>query len=154
MVTIRALLRGLPAIGCLAWFDGESFYLQAHDNEVAIGKDKAGTYYYSSDWMHLDACARIVDCSVLLSAGDTIRFNIKSHKYDILPSFVPPMQHLMELTKKGNKTKKTKKTKKRGKWWLNDFERKAANTDPFYYDDTAEKWAGVDGWEEYAKQYD
>jgi hypothetical protein len=140
----QAAFAGIAGYWALAWFDGESFYLQSHNNEVAIGKDKSGTWYYSSDWTHLDACVKIVDCMTLLGAGETIRFSIKSGKYETLAPFT------QVVTKKA---KKARKGKRSSKWWLNEFEEKATNSDPFFYD-SCERWEGVDKWEQYAKQYD
>jgi asparagine synthetase B (glutamine-hydrolysing) len=73
----------------LAWFDGESFYLQAHDNEVWIGRDKTGTWYYSSDSRHLLACAGELDCIECIGWGKTIRFDRKYREYQVCPDFVP-----------------------------------------------------------------
>lgn len=72
----------------LAWFDGESFFLQAHDNEVWIGRDKRGTWYYSSDYTHLAACAGKLDSVDCIDGGRTIRFDVKCRKYRSCKSFV------------------------------------------------------------------
>jgi glutamine phosphoribosylpyrophosphate amidotransferase len=79
----------LEGYWALAWFDGESFYLQSHDNEVYIGRDKKGVWYYSSEYVHLLACAGKLDCMDCLFNGRTIRFNIKCREFEDCPSYIP-----------------------------------------------------------------
>jgi hypothetical protein len=133
-------LADISGYWALSWFDGEAFYLQSYRNEIAIGCDDRGTWYYSSDWTHLDACVRITSAMQLLSNGDTIRFNIKSRKFETLPNFVA--------------TPTTPKRQKRKHSALVELTDESVNTDPFYYDENADKWRGVDEWAEYAKEYD
>jgi hypothetical protein len=57
----------------LSWFDGESFYLQAYGNAVALGLHK-GAWYYSSDIAHLKACAGALSEVSILEWGDTVKF--------------------------------------------------------------------------------
>jgi hypothetical protein len=70
----------------LTWFDGAALYLQAHQNEIAVGRTKSGTFYYSSDYDHLAAC---VDCEeeFLLTDGATVKFDCKGVLTE-LPNFV------------------------------------------------------------------
>lgn len=72
----------------LAWFDGESFWLQAHDNKVSIGKAPDGVWYYSSDRAHLSAAAGSLTDVLTLENGATIRFSAGNPSYDVMPVFV------------------------------------------------------------------
>ena len=135
----------------LSWFDGESFYLQSHKNEVAIGRDAYGVWYYSSDWKHLEACARIVDNFTLLGHGDTIRFTIKTRKFQIVTPFRSRVVTMNSREKRkarraANKAVKGTIAEKR------ENAENACNTDPFYYDDD-ERWAGVDDYSNYVRDY-
>lgn len=71
----------------LTWFDGDAFYMQGHENVIAIGRDASGTYYYSSDGAHLRAASGIADISEVRD-GCTIRFRAGCAEYDILPALV------------------------------------------------------------------
>ena len=57
----------------VAWFDGEAFYLQVHNGEIAVGQ-KDGCYYYSSSKSHLAACIGANDTIVNLKEGQTLKF--------------------------------------------------------------------------------
>jgi hypothetical protein len=70
----------------LTWFDGERFYIQAFGAEIAIAR-KGRTWYYSSDWRHLDAVAKFDDCAAVLDFGDTIAFDCKGGDYETLAPF-------------------------------------------------------------------
>ena len=136
----------------LTWFDGESFYLQSHNNEIALGRDNRGVWYYSSDWTHLEACVRITDHFTLLNNGGTIRFNIKCGKFERLPDFRSnvgaTIGFLLEDSRGDRKGRKRRKHKK----GTQAARMEELNTDPFYYDED-EKWAGVDHWSEYIREY-
>ena len=150
----------------LSWFDGESFYLQAHKNEIAIGCDEFGVWYYSSDWQHLEAAARIVDNFDLIANGETICFNIKCKKFHRMPAFksaiIPAVSVIKSYpsvpqTARGRR-KERRKLRKQNK---TEFALKAENTDPFYYDDceggssfNERDVCGVpDAWEDYVKEF-
>lgn len=45
----------------LTWFDGDDFYVQAHDNEIWFASDDFGVYYYSSDDEHLESATGLTD---------------------------------------------------------------------------------------------
>lgn len=72
----------------LTWFDGDFLYLQAFDNEICIGRDKYGNWYYSSDWKHLEACTGSLCNIARISDGVTIRFSPNVHEYERQPTFV------------------------------------------------------------------
>lgn len=58
----------------LAWFDGQYFYLMAHDIDIAVGWVD-GAWYYSSDWLHLEAACGEVEELHILDKGCVIRFD-------------------------------------------------------------------------------
>ncbi len=101
----------------LQWFDGCNFYLQAHDNQIAIGRADDGNYYYSSDEWHLAACiGRKVKLQVI-DKGATIRFSVNSGEYQVMPTFrsalkVKTMHNKRYLTGTLTVAKKPKKAKK------------------------------------------
>jgi len=70
----------------LTWFDGNDFFMQAHDNDVYVCKAD-GAYYYSSDDEHLAACVGKRKM-LRLTSGATIRFKSGGNGYDPLPDFV------------------------------------------------------------------
>ena len=71
----------------LAWFDGAELYLQAHGNEIALGLDSHGIWYYTSDWQHLEsAVGRLMDF-VVLEKGATVKFDCKHPTYTQTPDF-------------------------------------------------------------------
>lgn len=72
----------------LTWFDGEAFYLQAHDNTICIGRDSFNNWYYSSEWKHLEACTGPLHNIAIISEGATIRFTLKNQMYERQPTFV------------------------------------------------------------------
>ena len=126
----------LDGYWALAWFDGESFYLQAHDNEVWIGRDKSGTWYYSSDCNHLVAAAGKLDCVECLSWGRTIRFDVKCRKYESCPDFVSAFYD---------------------DWtgWKEETEEEARAANPYYDDfEEGDRWARFADFDAYTKQYD
>jgi len=105
----------------LAWFDGQDFFLQAHDNEIWLGKDRRGTWYYSSDGYHLDVCVGKMDFVRCLRGGQTISFNVKSRKYKNCRRF------------------------KATPYWF-DVETVETKSDPSCIDD---RWGQLSVWEEY-----
>ena len=134
-------LGGVRGSWALSWFDGECFYLQAHNQAIAIGQADNGTWYYSSDLQHLLAAAGFLNKITILQNNATIRFNIKSQEFERLPDLI-----IAKLTKA------EKKAKRRLKQQFMGFETHAArikraedNPDPFNIDneDSAEdkgKW--------------
>jgi hypothetical protein len=71
----------------LSWFDGHSFYLQAHENEIAIGKAADGAFYYSSDKAHLAACIGGAASIRILDKGATLRFTSTTLDGADMPTF-------------------------------------------------------------------
>lgn len=134
----------------LSWFDGTFFYLQAHDNDIAVGCDRRGTWYYSSDWMHLEACASPRKIRIL-SRGNTLRFSASGGK-ERLPKFVSTARYL--------KFDKSRTNGKRGNRGASGRSRKdEGRTDPFYYADDPlyaeyNDWSRLSDWHEYANHYD
>ena len=129
----------------LSWFDGCSFYLQAHGGEVSIGCDAFGNWYYSSDWHHLEACTGPLCKTATISNGGTIRFGIKSREYEILPAFVSTVPSVWW----GLTEKKEKKGKKAQTGLAETTEE---SDDPFYVkDDESESWARAVAWEDYTE---
>lgn len=133
----------------LTWFDGATFYLQAHKNEIAIGRD-GGAWYYSSDWSHLDAsCGQLNDIR-LLSDGATIAFDCKSRKPRDLPRFiscapsaVSKSQYAMTSGKPAKRSKRSKRSKRK---------QSRAESDPFYVS-TDEREAWLESWDMYSAEY-
>lgn len=70
----------------LTWFDGDAFYIQAHENDIWLGQDKRGTFYYSSDYYHLAAATGISE-SWCISNGMTLRFRAGGTAFEELPAF-------------------------------------------------------------------
>jgi hypothetical protein len=66
--------KGIKGYWVLTWFDGQFFYLQAHDNKLTLARI-GQTWYYSSDKEHLKACIGKADEWLTLENGATIRFN-------------------------------------------------------------------------------
>jgi hypothetical protein len=87
-------LENLSGYWGLSWFDGQNFWLQAHNNEIAIGR-LGKTFYYSSDWSHLRACCGTMQDETILSDGATLKFDCKG----------------------GMRQTKNFKSKARGEWW-------------------------------------
>jgi hypothetical protein len=71
----------------LTWFDGDSFYIGAHDNEVYLGRASDGVWYYSSEKAHLEACADVSKPECIWG-GRVIRFRAGCDMYDELPEFI------------------------------------------------------------------
>jgi len=64
----------------VAWFDGESFYLQVHNGSISVGLDKNGCCYYSSARSHLAACIGYNAKIRELAEGQTLKFTFKGGK--------------------------------------------------------------------------
>lgn len=145
----------------LAWFDGSDFYLQAHGNEVAVGRDDKGTWYFSSDWTHLDACARPTRNFLILDRGATIRFNCKSRKYETMPALVSVVRDARWESLKSVTSGKAGKSSCAGKTGSAKPDTHAAriesaekSADPFHVEnETDEAWARLDEWDEYTAEY-
>jgi asparagine synthetase B (glutamine-hydrolysing) len=71
----------------LAWFDGAEFYLQAHGNEIALGLDSRGVWYYTSDWQHLESAVGRLTDFVIIERGATVKFDCKHLEYTQTPDF-------------------------------------------------------------------
>lgn len=63
----------------LSWFDGCNFWLQAYDNEIAVGFDDEGNVYYSSDYIHLEACVVGMGHYEILKDGNTLKFAVNGN---------------------------------------------------------------------------
>jgi hypothetical protein len=106
----------------LTWFDGSAFYIQAHDNDVYVGKAADGAWYYSSDKMHLLACIGSASRVEYIGDGRTIKFNGEGD-FEELPAFKSvvrmPFIWNRSATATDGKRKKRKKSKKAdSKVWL------------------------------------
>lgn len=105
----------------LAWFDGKSLYLSAHENTIYAARASDGNWYYSSDQAHLAACIGPDREFVKIADGDTIRFDADVPDYTLLPKFVSSVK--IRFVRKDSRTtgvgygwpetKATKKSKKR-----------------------------------------
>ena len=153
----QTALQNVRGYWALTWFDGARFYLQAHRNEIAIGRDRRGVWYYSSDWTHLDACARVAKTE-LLKDGDTIAFDIKG-KLTRLPKFESKTRAEIVIWKEREPGKGStlddrlfgfddkaiasakRRDKRRARRNHKDVLVELDERDPFYYDDDTEKWA-------------
>jgi hypothetical protein len=140
----------------LAWFDGASFYLQAHKNEIAIGRD-GGTWYYSSDWKHLEAaCGQLNDIR-LLSDGATIAFDCKARKPRELPRFISCVKTYVSgaqraLTSGTTSGTTSAPTSTRSKRKRKKARKHREDVDPFYVsDDDRQAW--LDEWDMYSSEY-
>jgi glutamine phosphoribosylpyrophosphate amidotransferase len=128
----------------LTWFDGSDFYLQSHCNDIAIGRDKYGVWYYSSDYRHLDACARPTRNLRVISNGETIRFTCKLGKYTECAKFRSTVRIVKVV-----KSIKTSKADKTGTTPKTD----CAENDPFYVGDDKGAWSRADDWSEYTEEF-
>ena len=72
----------------LTWFDGQHFYISAHDNSVYVGRATGGSvWYYSSDREHLTACIGPSDTIERITDGRTIRFAATDRTFTEMPVF-------------------------------------------------------------------
>lgn len=134
----------------LTWFDGAAFYLQAHKNTIAIGCDEKGTWYYSSEAVHLDACVRLTRQFVVLEKGDTVRFNAKTIKPEFLKRFESTLPvFTAPATVKRVKAKRDKSTDTAISYQYDPIRDKW--DDPFHVE---EKGAWSDDWDAYVREYE
>jgi hypothetical protein len=84
----QAALAEIDGYWGLSWHDGESFYLQAHDNTICLAQASNGVWYYSSDPDHLGACMGFAVSARLLEKGQTVRFCNGSAEAHDAPLFV------------------------------------------------------------------
>jgi glutamine phosphoribosylpyrophosphate amidotransferase len=136
----------------LAWFDGSDFYLQAHHNEVAIGRDDHGVWYYSSEWEHLEACAGRLSRIALLGSGDTIRFTMKCRTYQKMPRFRSGVREKPVVVAGTLGTVKVTHTAR--------ISKSASSSDAFYVEEDElwgrtgdDRWAGVDDYSNAIREY-
>lgn len=71
----------------LTWYDGDNFYITAHDNSIYIGHASDGTFYYSSEKSHLSACIGRAQYECI-DNGRVLRFSHNSTNYEELPRFI------------------------------------------------------------------
>jgi hypothetical protein len=142
----------------LTWFDGRDFYLQAHKNTIALGQDTHGTWYYSSDPEHLDACCRLTKDFIILEGGATIRFDCKG-KMEFMPSLVSNVVATYDISatsgKRGNH--KQQLLDDDGTLCGYDFREKDRDDkwlDPLQaFDRDKNAWLNSNDWDEYTKEY-
>jgi asparagine synthetase B (glutamine-hydrolysing) len=142
----------------LTWFDGSNFYLQAHKNTICLGSDAKGTWYYSSDCNHLDACVRLTRDFVILEGGATVRFDCKG-KMEFMPTFVStakPRSWDYSITA-GKKGKKDAYDFDDGTLCGYDFKERDRDDkwlDPLNaFDRDKNDWLKSNDWDEYTKDY-
>lgn len=70
----------------IAWFDGANFWLQTHNQELAIVRAADDVWYYSSDAAHLAACTGRPEV-LEFGEGTTIRFALNSSEFEAMPDF-------------------------------------------------------------------
>ena len=132
----------------LSWFDGEAFYLQAHDNTVAVAQAYNGAWYYSSDSAHLAACLGYAQSCRLLEKGQTIRFCATSAELQEMPIFKSSVVKLLKAPARWNpaatakqggakKHKGGKKRRKAGAPVELDYRGRLAYADYDYFDTLA-----------------
>jgi hypothetical protein len=66
----------IPGYWGLSWFDGRTFYLQAHNNTLACAEYN-GCVYYSSDWAHLRAAFGCAEYHSF-TEGETLGYTMES----------------------------------------------------------------------------
>lgn len=150
----QAALGNISGYWSLAWFNGAELYLQAHSNTIAMGVDKSGTIYFSSDVSHLNACVRIVRDFRILGAGDTISVDCKHRKPIDRERFISTVVR-----------KPVTETSYTGTWWKSKKQRKAERklkeygfndgtirSDPFYVEEERDRWAR--DWDCYTREYE
>lgn len=162
----QAALANVSGYWGLSWFDGSAFYLQAHKNSISIGCDDKGTWYYSSDPIHLDACVRLTRQFVTLGNGDTIRFTLKDRKPEWLKPFVSTVPDALLKSWYEVTAGKKGKRGKRGKSQVTGCtmrEEDAVYAKHKEYDEIRDLWADpsdnarrefYDDWDKYTKEYE
>lgn len=115
----------------LTWFDGDAFYMQASGNDVSIGRDETGTYYYSSDDRHLAAATGITSNVLTLDKGATIRFKSGCDDFEVLPDLKRSIGFTKNpiITYKGDWTKSSKSTKGEALPIYDDFKSRSDHSD-------------------------
>lgn len=83
----QAALTDISGYWGLTWFDGQHFYISAHDNSVYVGRAADNVWYYSSDREHLTACIGPSDSIERITDGRTIRFTGASGSLTEMPTF-------------------------------------------------------------------
>ena len=142
----------IPGWWGLSWFDGNCFYLQAHNQEIAIGRAPGGIYYYSSDWQHLEACTGKLSDFWVLEHGATLEFKPGRKRYDRLPQFVskvpPPAKITRVYSFKGQEVGEEVSS-------LSHCESILDAYDPYEWDKEEERdrWGEYDAWEKYGKEF-
>lgn len=144
----------------LSWFDGRDFYLQAHKNQIALGQDHHGTWYYSSDPTHLDACCRLTKDFIILEGGATVRFDCKGEP-EMLPALVSSIVATYDTSATSGKRGKRKqqrylveddatlcgydfREKDRDDKWLDPLQA---------FDRDRNDWLNANDWDTYTKEY-
>lgn len=85
---VQAALADVEGYWGLTWFDGEHFYIAAHDNTVYVGRPVGSSvWYYSSDREHLVACIGKTDKIECIEKGRVIRFDAMSAEFTEMPTF-------------------------------------------------------------------
>lgn len=144
----QAALGNLGGYWGLAWFDGRELFLQAHRNTIAMGRDRSGTMYFSSDINHLAACLRLERDENILGEGETVKFDCKSRK----PIQLPPVKvSASEVIKFDPVTiGKGHRDFDDGTLCNYDDKYRDAMRDPFYCRD--DEWLA--NWDRYVKDYE
>ncbi len=83
-----AALADISGYWGLTWFDGQSFYISAHDNTVSVARADDGVWYYSSEREHLLACIGHADRVETIDGGRTIRFDGTTDTFTEMPAVV------------------------------------------------------------------
>lgn len=87
----------------LTWFDGDAFYIGAHNNEVWLAKTGNNEFYYSSDRDHLAACIGRASYECVTD-GRVIEFRAGREGYTELPKFISMVPRYTRKTSKVVKT--------------------------------------------------
>lgn len=58
----------------VVWFDDDALYIQVHNGEVNIGQTDDGTWYFSSNRIHLLACIGYNTTVQSIKEGETLKF--------------------------------------------------------------------------------
>jgi len=86
----QTALEKVPGYWGLSWFDGRYFYLMAHDIDIGLGLLN-GAWYYSSDWLHLEAACGEVQELHILDKGCVLRF--QGVEFEALEDFQSEVYH-------------------------------------------------------------
>lgn len=134
----------------LAWFDGAAFWLQTHNQDIAIAR-KDGAWYYSSDEKHLAAAIGFCDIFRELKEGETLRWQMNSPDPESMPLFRSEARNywdrratatqgaIVPAASTGGKSgKKAKKSKEAHKWEAADFDEMIGSAEREYGDNLAQ----------------